>query len=67
MFYKGSEVSPKIAPPLGGSGPPLNTRFLEPTQVHVPSGTSIGSAAFVGLTVVTNRQTHRETTLHLYQ
>ena len=30
-----------------------------PAQVHTPNGTSISSATFVGLAVVSNRQTHR--------
>ena len=42
-----------------GSGPCSNTWFLGPTRVHTPKGTSIGSSAFVGLTVVTHRHIHR--------
>jgi len=41
-----------------------NTWFLGPTtRVTTPNGMSIGSAAVAGLTVVTNRQTDRQTTL----
>ena len=31
--------------------------FFGPTRVHNPNGISIGSAVFVGLTIVTDRQT----------
>ena len=48
----------KIAP-----SPPSNTWFLRPTRVSVPNGITIGSAAFAGITVVTGRQTDRQTTL----
>ena len=41
----------------GDPGPQL-TRFLGPTRVQNPNGITISSAIFVGLTVVTNRQTH---------
>jgi len=60
MHFKGG-TAPQIAPPhlLGGYGPLLNTWFLGPTRVHNPNGLPIGPAAFVGLTVVSNRQTHR--------
>ena len=33
----------KIAPSRGVSGPPSNTWFTGPTQVHTPNGISIGS------------------------
>ena len=33
------------------------------TRVHTSNGTLIGSAVFVGLAVVTNRKTDRQTTL----
>jgi len=55
----GRKMFPKIAPSLKEIRDPTNTRFTGPTRVHIPSGTSIGSAVFVGLTVVTNRQTRR--------
>ena len=47
--------------PLGAFGPRHKTWLFGPTQVHTPNCTSIGSSVFVGLTVVSNRQT----TLHL--
>ena len=34
-----------------------NTWFLGPLRVNVPNGIANGSAAFAGLTVVTDRQT----------
>jgi len=37
------------------------------TQVHNPNGSLVGLAVSVGLTVVSNRQTHGQTTLHLWQ
>ena len=46
---------------MGGSGPPSNTRFPGPTQVHNPNGMLIGSAIFAGLTSVTDRPTDRRT------
>jgi len=49
----------KIAPSnVGGFGPQW---FLGPTPVHNANGISIGSAAFAGLTIVTDRQTDRQT------
>jgi len=36
----------KIGPLHGGSGPPSNTWFLEPTQVHNTNGILISSAVF---------------------
>jgi len=44
----------------GNSGPPTNTWFLGPTQVHVANGISIGSSVFAGLKVATNRHTHTD-------
>ena len=46
-----------------GSRPASNTWCLEPTSVHIPNGISIGSAAFAGLMIVTDRPTDRQTTL----
>ena len=43
------------------SGPPPNTWFLGLTRDRIPNDTLIGSAAFAGLTVVTDRQTDRQT------
>jgi len=34
---------------------PSNTLFLGPTRVHNPNGTSIGSATFAELKIVTDR------------
>jgi len=44
----------KIAASHGGSGPPSNTWFPEPTRVLNPNGISIGSAVFAGLTSETD-------------
>jgi len=44
----------------GRSATPANTSFVEPSQVKTPSGTSIGSSVFAGLTNVPNRQTGRQ-------
>ena len=41
--------------------PPSNTCFLEPTQVHIPNGISVGSATFAGLIIVTHRPTDQPT------
>jgi len=38
-----------------------NTWFPGPIQVNIPNSITIGSAAFAGLTVVTDRQTDRQT------
>ena len=54
---------PKLPLPLGD---PPNVWLLAPTRVHNPSGISIGSAIFAGLTVVSNRQTHRQTMIHTH-
>jgi len=42
----------RAAPSHGGSGPPSNTWFLEPTRVLKPNGISIGSTVFAGLATV---------------
>jgi len=42
---------------------PSNTSFLGPTRVRNPNGIWIGSAVFVGLTIVTDGPTDRQTTL----
>jgi len=41
--------------------PPSNTCFLWPTRLHSTNGISIGSAVFAWLTIVTDRQTDRQT------
>jgi len=43
--------------------PPSNARFLGPARVHNANGISAGSAVFAGFTIVTDRQTDRQTTL----
>ena len=48
-------LSTRIAPSIGGSGLPCNTRFLGPTRVLNAHGISIASALFAGHTSVTNR------------
>jgi len=40
---------------------PPNTYFLGPARVHNANGTSISSAVFAGLTIVTDRQTDHAT------
>jgi len=61
-FTMGRPFSPQNLPlPMGGSGPPCNTRFPGPTQVLIPNGSSIGAGVFSGLTSVTDRQTDRPT------
>ena len=44
---------------------PIPNTWLFGPRVHVANGTSIGSSAFAGLAVVTNRHTDIETTLLL--
>jgi len=49
ILYNGPPLFPfKIASSHGGSGPPSNTWFLGPIQVHNPNGISVGSAVFHG-------------------
>jgi len=43
------------------AGPPPNTRFLVPSQPVTPNGIVIESAVFPEFTVVTDRQTDRQT------
>jgi len=45
--------------PIGASGSPSNTWFPGPNLVLKPSGISIDSAVFAGLTSVTDRQTDK--------
>jgi len=49
----------KTAPCMGESGPPFNTWFLVPTQVHRSNSISISSAIFAGFTTVTDEETDR--------
>ena len=58
--------NPQKCPSAGGSGPPPSTWLLQPTQVHNPNGTSIGSAGLAKHTVVLNRQTDRHADRPLY-
>jgi len=61
-----SRCSPKLGHSYGGSRlSPIPNTWLFGPGVHVANGTSIGSAAFAGLVVVTNRHTDTETTLLL--
>ena len=53
--FSGPLLPLKIAPSCGGS----EQRFLGPTRVHTPYGSSISSAVFAGLTSVTDRPTDR--------
>jgi len=46
-----------IAASLGDPGPPPNALFVGPTQFLTQNNITASSAAFVGLTVVSNRQT----------
>jgi len=41
---------------------PSNTCFLGPTRVYIANGISVGSAVFVGLSIVTDRPTDHTTT-----
>jgi len=51
----------KIGPSQGGTWTPSNTWFFRAIRVLNPNGISIGSAIFVRLTTVTERQTDRQT------
>jgi len=51
----------KITLHVWEAGPPSNTGFPGPNQVHIPNGISISSAVFAGLTIVTDRLTDRPT------
>jgi len=51
----------KIAPYHGDLDRSSNTWFLESTHVHSPNGSSIGSAVFPGLTIVTDIPTDQAT------
>ena len=53
----------KLPLPIGRFGAPSNMWFPGPTRVHDPNGISIGSAVLAGLTVASDRQTDRQTTL----
>jgi len=55
--------SSKLPVPEEGSGLPSNTWLSGPTQVLSPSGISIGSTVFAGLTTATDGQTDRQAIL----
>jgi len=59
MSWAGPFLPSKLSLDAPGSGPPHLTHasFIGPAQVHIPSGISIGSAVFGGLTIVTDRPT----------
>jgi len=58
----GGSLSPSKSPLHSwGSGPTFNTWFLGPTRVRNLSGISNGSAVCARLTIVTDRQTNRQT------
>ena len=57
----GPLVPIKIAPSIGGFGPPFNAWFSGPTRVLNPNGILIGSSVFAGITSVRDRQTDRAT------
>ena len=58
-IYRRPLFALKIAPSRVGSGPPSNTWFPGPTSVSILNRVTIGSAAFAGFTVVTDRPTDR--------
>ena len=57
-------VCSKMPLPLNGSETPSHTWFYWRTRVHLPNGTSIGSAVFAGLINVSDRQTETQTDEH---
>jgi len=61
MLHNGLKDAPNFAPFPGGHMPQTNTGFLGHTRVNIPNDTSISSAMFVGLMVVTNTETQRHT------
>jgi len=65
MSWVGPFSLSKLSLHVWGSGPPSNTWFLGPTQVNIPNSITVGSAAFAGLTGVTDRQTDRPKKPHL--
>ena len=62
MSWAGHSPS-KLPRHVRGSGLPSNACFLWPTRIHIPKGIWIGSAVFTRLTIVTDSQTDRQTTL----
>jgi len=53
----------KIAASHGGIWTPSNTWFFRPIRVLNPNVISIGPAVSAGLTIVTDRQTDKQTTV----
>ena len=53
--------SPKNSPTHGSICTPCNMWYCGSTRLGIPNGILIGSAIFVGLTTVTDRQTDRQT------
>jgi len=67
IFYNGTPLSLlKIAPSHGGSGPPSNTWFPEPTWGLNPNGISISLAVLAELTSVTDHATRSVTIVRIY-
>jgi len=53
-FTMGRDMPPTLLHPLGGSKPPLDTRFLGPNQVHSPNGVLVASAVLARLMAMSN-------------
>ena len=62
-FTMGRPFFPKICPFPWGDLDPIQYMLPGPTQVLNPKGSWIGAAVFAGLTIVTDRQTDRQTRL----
>ena len=60
LYFIMGSPSPQNAPSHGGIWTPSNTWFPGPTSVLNLNGISIGSAVFVRLTSVTDRQTNHD-------
>jgi len=65
LYFTTGRPPPRNCPCAWGdhSGPPSNTWFVGLTRVYNRNGIWIGSADFAGLTIVTDRQTDKQTTL----
>ena len=62
ILYNGMPLLPsKLLLPTGGSGPPCNRWFPDPTRVLHSNGILISAAVFAGLTSVTDRPTDHAT------
>ena len=62
-FTKAAPSLPQNCPLASEIRTPSNAWFLGLNRVHIPNDMSTGSAAFAGLTALTDRQTDRQTTL----